>query len=103
MNNDGSDLTIVVIESAVYGVKEPEFSPDGEKIVMGGNAEGLYVANADGTNVTQITSGRDGDPDWSPDGTKILFTRSTPTANRELWTVNPDGTNEVQLTTTEFD
>ncbi|MBQ10095.1 MAG: hypothetical protein CMJ45_00905 [Planctomyces sp.] len=103
MNSDGSNLYTAITEGAVYGVSGPDFSPDGGEIVMGGNLEGLYVASADGSSVTQITSGRDSAPDWSPDGTKILFTRSTPSTNRDLYTVNPDGSNEVQITTTEFD
>lgn len=103
MDSDGSNLYTAVTEAAVYGVSGPDLSPDGSKIVTGGNLEGLYVVNVDGSNVTQITSGRDSAPDWSPDGTKILFTRSTPAENKDLYTVNPDGTNLVRLTTTEFD
>lgn len=103
MNHDGSNLYTAVPEAAVYGVSEPDLSPDGNKIATGSSLEGLYVVNVDGTNVTQITTGRDSAPDWSPDGTKILFTRSTPSENRDLYTVSPDGSNEVRLTTTEFD
>jgi Tol biopolymer transport system component len=58
----------------------PRFSPDGNKIAFesnrGGGPEEIWVANADGTNATQMTSnlGRhQGSPRWSPDGQWIAF------------------------------
>jgi hypothetical protein len=40
-------------------------------------------------------------PDFSPDGTKLVFVRTIAGAptTRHLWTCNADGTNQVQLTT----
>ena len=46
----------------------------------------------------------DDDPDWHPDGTKIVFVRHAPTLDRvfspdaEIWVMNPDGSGQVQLT-----
>lgn len=42
----------------------------------------IWVANADGSNVRQLTSGtwRDTNPRWSPDGTSIAFTSNRPPA-----------------------
>jgi TolB protein len=38
-------------------------------------------------------------PDWSPDGTRIAFMGGGPTASDyDIWTVNVDGTDLVQLT-----
>ena len=52
----------------------------------------LFVANADGTGLRQITPFGVPDPDevpkWSPDGTEILFGSAT----EKLVAVHPDGT-----------
>jgi Tol biopolymer transport system component len=60
----------------------------------------LYVMDADGSNVRQIPSAAGSNfwPEWSPDGTRILFLSSRPP--RGWWTmyiVNADGTGERQL------
>jgi hypothetical protein len=53
----------------------------------------IYVINADGTGLTRVTHGLD--PQLSPDGSKIAFTRWEP--QYELFTINVDGTNEQSL------
>lgn len=47
----------------------------------------------------QITTGPgyDSEPQWSPDGKPIAFTRDTRGA-MEIWTVSADGGSSVQLT-----
>ena len=54
----------------------------------------IYIINANGTDLRRITSGID--PQLSPDGTKIAFTRWEP--RYELFTINTDGLNEQALT-----
>jgi Tol biopolymer transport system component len=55
----------------------PAWSQDGKSIAFQSNRDGpyhIYVMNADGTNLRQITSGNDNDdrhPNWSPDGKTI--------------------------------
>ena len=56
----------------------PAPSPDGSKVAMilsKGGAVDLYVANADGSNLKQLTKTREDDssPCWSPDGQWICF------------------------------
>jgi len=89
------------------GTASPAWSPDGSKIVFaalskeGGAGEGLFVVDADGSSLTRLTDcappgcGQDWDPAWSPDGSKIVFTRlgkgSLDQAIIELYVVNADG------------
>ena len=95
---DGSNQT----QLAAGG--NPAWSPDGTMLAFSrgdattGTAH-IFLMNADGTGVTQLTSTSLGDsqPAWSPDGTRIAFTRNS----GEIWVMNADGTNPVQLTATD--
>jgi len=66
-----------------------------------GNDE-IYVMNADGTAETRITNnaGWDGQPAWSPDGTKIAFV-SDRDGDYEIYVMNADGTGLARLTASE--
>ena len=50
------------------------------------------VANADGTASSSLGVRDAFEPDWSPDGTMIAFTRPNGPASSEIWVVNADGT-----------
>ena len=86
--------------------------PDGKQLVFEvrnskkgdpPNRRALFIVNADGSDLSQLTewSLNAGDsPDWSPDGRLILF-RSVSTANRHhgnLYTIHPDGSGLNRLT-----
>src|SRR5205085_1311417 len=80
----------------------PRYSPDGSKIVFQRSTDGqpdIYVMNADGSGVTQLTNNPAYDlaPDWSPDGKQIIFT-SWRDASVMVYSMNPDGTNVTKLT-----
>ena len=59
----------------------------------------IYVVNADGSAPTRLTRdpAEEFDPAWSPDGTKIAFSRFTG-RRYQIFVMNEDGTNAVQLT-----
>jgi TolB protein len=96
----------------------PNISPDGAKIVFSARlgkdrppkplkkrdkSKGdptLWIANIDGSRMTQIGSG--GNPKWSPGGRKILF-HALAGKNYDIWMINPDGTDLTQLTTDSAD
>jgi len=62
----------------------------------------LFVVNADGSDATRIThpprGTEDVTPDWSPDGTRIVFARAPATGVHSIWTVKADGTDLRRLT-----
>jgi Tol biopolymer transport system component len=66
--------------------------PNGQgKLVFQTRSGGdIYVVDADGSGLRRITDGID--PQLSPDGTQIAFTRWTP--RYELFTINLDGSGE---------
>ena len=59
----------------------------------------IYVVNADGTGRTRLTRGpaEEFSPAWSPDGTKIAFSRFVGT-RFQIFVMNADGTDSKQLT-----
>ena len=59
----------------------------------------LFVINADGSGLVQLTSdpGGDGKPAWSPDGERIVFT-SDRTGVGQVHVMDADGGNVTQLT-----
>jgi len=63
------------------------------------NTFDLFVANADGTNLKQLTDTKtyDAEATVSPKGDKIVFT-STRDGDPELYTMNLDGSNQTRIT-----
>jgi Tol biopolymer transport system component len=62
--------------------------------------EDIFSANPDGTdeiNLTQTERGREMDPTWSPDGTRIAFS-SNRDGNFEIYTMAADGSDVQQVT-----
>ena len=58
----------------------------------------VYVMDVDGTDQTRLTnsSGTDGDPAWSPDGSKILF-HSDRDGTVQIYVMNADGSDVTKI------
>ena len=84
------------------GPAEPEVSTSVGRIAFTSDRDGdwdIYVMDADGSNVTQLThnDAPDTEPSWSPDGERIAFT-STRDGDWDIYLMNADGSNVTQLT-----
>jgi TolB protein len=86
------------------------WSPDGTQIAFESNVDGdmdIYVMNADGTNVRQITGvepdndAHDEGPAWSPDGRQMAFTSGPDNLHGDIHVMNVDGSDVRRLTVNE--
>ena len=100
MGPDGKDL--VNLSNNPADDFDPAMSPDGSQIAFvskrdNGKEGGqfIYVMNADGSNVRQLTFENWSDwPDWSNDGSQITYT-----SNDDIYVIKADGSGQsVNLT-----
>jgi Tol biopolymer transport system component len=109
MGADGSDLVRLTANTVIDD--DPAWSPDGRRIAWmrwsGSTGMDIWAMNADGTGPVRLTTagGDDERPSWSPDGSRIVFSsqREGGTGSRgggtgRLYTMDPDGGNQVALT-----
>jgi Tol biopolymer transport system component len=110
MNADGSDQKTIGKPYTPF-----VWSPDNSRLAFASLDDlGIVLVNVDGSNMTRITIapsdgwfefGFDAYPSWSPDGSKIIFSRFVG-CNIELvgcresqvWVVNADGSKPTKLT-----
>ncbi len=80
------------------------FSPDRTRIAFSSSRNGswdLYVMDADGRNLRRLTTdpGDEGEPAWTPDGARIVYTWTPKGDNpAQLFSIKSDGTDQRTLT-----
>ena len=100
MDADGTNkVRLTLLHMTISRVS---WSPDGAKLVFDGIgaqlSSGIYIMNADGTDLTTVISNNGRSPSFSRDGKRILFVGS----NLQLFTMALDGSDQRQLTTGNF-
>jgi Tol biopolymer transport system component len=99
INRDGSNYRHLT--SDTLSDKSPSFNKNGDKIIFQRDNKSIFTINPDGTGLILIKEGNDtleyDDPCFTPDG-KILFTRSHLFNMKDIYVMNGDGTNEINLT-----
>ena len=103
--------------------RDPAWSPHDNKIAFVSDRTGedeIWVMNADGSSLVQLTPGREGlpnpldplvdglpkppdgfsasEPAWSPDGSKLVYTSTEEGDPSEIYTINADGYDLQKLT-----
>lgn len=87
----------------------PTWSPDGRRILFAmtqaeGNPE-LYVVAVDGSGLKRLTRtrgsldvfGDDTMPDWSADGTSVVFVSNREQRTSDVWAMSPNGLRQRSL------
>lgn len=121
-NADGTGRTALTQNTAAgYNSDGPTFSPSGNKIVFAsktalngtwnGAATGssnIWIVNTDGTGLTALTSNSAASldsikPQFTPDGTKIVFNSLMPiqgvaSTSYNVWIMSSDGSGAMPLT-----
>jgi Tol biopolymer transport system component len=120
MDANGTNEQQLTVTTSRFTDEQPAVSPDGTKIAFASNRHwqtfgvdpdqlDIYVMDAaDGANVQRLTidaaptsptlslESRSQNPTWSPDGSRIAY-ESTVSGNSEIWVMNSDGTNPVNV------
>ncbi|MDY0749140.1 hypothetical protein SNE35_31880 [Paucibacter sp. R3-3] len=111
VKRDGTGAEALTDDS-VFNAGFPSYSADGRQIVFRSwfgeghdyDKMGLRILDLETRKIRDLTHGYDNLPIWSPDGSRIMFTRGEKIPNSiwsnfDIWTIKPDGTDLQRLTT----
>jgi Tol biopolymer transport system component len=116
MEADGTNQILLFGSPETWSIFYPRWSPDGSKILVSisgnfsgaGNQFQLFTVDTQSPNtLTRLTNNSypvdDLFGDWSEDGAKIIFVSDRDiNSETQIYIMNADGSNPVQLTTTPY-
>jgi Tol biopolymer transport system component len=114
MNADGSGIVDLTKTKHPVENFEPTWSPDGSEVVFqrsDASGQDLWRVDADGgnpENLTETPGVQESGAEFSPDGTRIVYVGTGPKPccdpeyNNDIWVMNADGSDQTQLTKTDF-
>lgn len=102
MDVDGSNAEQITFNDGAAD-RSPVFSPDGTSLLYFSDVTGgreVYLVDVNTTITTRLTENEfyDGVPDWSPDGTQIVFRSTRDNEDPEIYVMDADGSNAHRLT-----
>jgi hypothetical protein len=94
-------LSPVLVDNASN--RQAVLSPDRTRMALSSDRAGsydLYVVDADGRNLRRLTvdAGAEGEPAWTPDGIRIVYTSTALTGVSQISSIRADGSDPRQLT-----
>jgi Tol biopolymer transport system component len=95
MSADGTDRRRITDDPG--SEHSASFSPDGTRIVFGNDA-GIATMALDGSDKQQLTVAPDFNPQYTPDGSRIVFESGRRGLISAVWSMNPDGSDPQRLT-----
>ena len=103
MNADGTNRQQVTFNGAGVTDRSPTWSPDGRELIYYSNETGgreIMRINLDTGVTRRLTSNAfyDGQPDWSLNGTGVIFGSTQQDSDSEIYIMRVDGTNVTRLT-----
>jgi Tol biopolymer transport system component len=101
MNANGSNLRQLTTDATTQNAlgDRPDWSPDGKQVAFD-DLQDIYVMNADGTDVTRLTTdpAQDTEPSFSPDGETIIYAHNDFLAGSNIYEMSATGTGQTPLT-----